>query len=186
MSRADVTAAFILTSSIAILASAQEQSGSSSLLPSQTRYLAGHGFIGTLTALVAAGRLDLPTGVRLAMTYASLPPSPPGLSDSPHLRPKFLTTVLSARHFHSLSQPPYAVPRADDIAGESPAETSDSPAQRKRAMQLILDEVHAMQKEWVGAGDGEWAAPAIINSSKVLALSVRHNEHVCADDGVDR
>lgn len=68
MARSDVTAAFILTSSIAILASAQEMSGSASLLPSGTTHLAGHGFIGTLTALVAAGQLDLATAVRLAVS----------------------------------------------------------------------------------------------------------------------
>ena len=67
MARPDVTAAFILTSSIAILASAQEMSGSSSLLPAGTTHLAGHGFVGTLTSLVAAGQLDLPAAVRLAV-----------------------------------------------------------------------------------------------------------------------
>ena len=39
-----------------------------SLLPEGTSHLVGHGFIGTLTALVAAGRLDLATGVRLAVS----------------------------------------------------------------------------------------------------------------------
>lgn len=67
MARSDVTAAFILTSSIAILASAQELSGHNSLLPSGTTHLAGHGFIGTLTSLVASSQLDLPTAVRLAV-----------------------------------------------------------------------------------------------------------------------
>lgn len=68
MARSDVTAAFILTSSIAILASAQEMSGSTSLLPLGTTHLAGHGFIGVLTSLVAAGQLDLSTAVRLAVS----------------------------------------------------------------------------------------------------------------------
>lgn len=67
MARSDVTAAFILTSSIAILASAQELSGHNSLLPPGTTHLAGHGFIGTLTSLVASSQLDLPTAVRLAV-----------------------------------------------------------------------------------------------------------------------
>ncbi|ORX39764.1 hypothetical protein BD324DRAFT_614903 [Kockovaella imperatae] len=165
MRRADVTAAFILTSSIAILASAQETAGSSSLLPRGTMYLAGHGFIGTLTALVAADRLDLPTGVRLAMMYASLSPSPSSL---PHLKPKFLSTVMSARQFHSLSGPSYTVPH---VNSDEDAESPDSSAERKRAMQLILDEVHGMQKGWWDKGGEEWAAPAIINSSKILVLS---------------
>jgi len=68
MARSDVTAAFILTSSIAILASAQELSGHNSLLPPGTTHLAGHGFIGTLTSLVASSQLDLPTAVRLAVS----------------------------------------------------------------------------------------------------------------------
>lgn len=70
MARADVTAAFILTSSIAILASAQEMSGATSMLPKGTTHLAGHGFIGTLTSLVASGQLDLPSAVRLAVSAA--------------------------------------------------------------------------------------------------------------------
>lgn len=68
MARSDVTAAFILTSSVAILASAQELSGHTSLLPPGTTHLAGHGFIGTLTSLVASSQLDLPTAVRLAVS----------------------------------------------------------------------------------------------------------------------
>lgn len=72
MARSDVTAAFILTSSIAILASAQEMSGSKSLLPPGTTHLAGHGFIGTLTSLVASSQLDLPSAVRLAVRLPSL------------------------------------------------------------------------------------------------------------------
>lgn len=68
MRRPDVTAAFVLASSIAILASEQEHHEHQELLPPGTAHLAGYGFIGTITALVAAGRLDLPTGVRLAVS----------------------------------------------------------------------------------------------------------------------
>jgi len=39
-------------------------------------------------------------------------------------------------------------------------------------MQLILDEIHALQKEWDGQGNGEWAEASIINSSKVLVVTV--------------
>jgi hypothetical protein len=39
-------------------------------------------------------------------------------------------------------------------------------------MQLILDEIHALQKEWEGQGAGEWAEASIINSSKVLVVTV--------------
>ncbi|RSH91260.1 hypothetical protein EHS25_009559 [Saitozyma podzolica] len=162
MKRPDVTAAFILTSTIAILASAQEQSGSPTLLPEGTTHLAGHGFLGTLTALVAAGRLDLGTGVRLARLYAILPPTPPNTRPSSN---RFLTTVLSARHFHSLSSPSMFVPFEDPLA-----ESSDSPQRRKRAMQLILDEIHGLQRGWELDGD-EWAGAGIINSSKVLVVT---------------
>ena len=57
-----------------VLTISQETTGSSSLLPKGTMYLAGHGFIGTLTALVAADRLDLPTGVRLAVRLYHIEP----------------------------------------------------------------------------------------------------------------
>ncbi|TXT13780.1 hypothetical protein VHUM_01147 [Vanrija humicola] len=160
MARADVTAAFILSSSIAILASEQERSGSSSLLPKGTGYLAGHGFVGTLTALVASGRLDLTTGVRLARMYASLPASPPLLPNQRHA-----TTVLSARHYHSLSSPSQSVPFEDPFGEWGDVQ------RRKRAMQLILDEVHALQHEWEVEGQGDWAEAAVINSSKVLSVT---------------
>jgi len=39
-------------------------------------------------------------------------------------------------------------------------------------MQLILDEIHALQKEWESQGTGEWAEASIINSSKVLVVTV--------------
>jgi hypothetical protein len=42
-------------------------------------------------------------------------------------------------------------------------------------MQLILDEIHALQKEWESQGTGEWAEASIINSSKVLVVTVSHN-----------
>jgi len=50
----------------------KENSGGAALLPHGTTHLAGHGFIGTLTALVAAGRLDLATGVRLSVSSPDL------------------------------------------------------------------------------------------------------------------
>ena len=42
-------------------------------------------------------------------------------------------------------------------------------------MQLILDEIHALQKEWESLGTGEWAEASIINSSKVLVVTVSLN-----------
>ena len=38
-------------------------------------------------------------------------------------------------------------------------------------MQLVLDEIHALQKEWE-VDSSEWAGAGIINSSKVLAVTV--------------
>ena len=100
--------------------------------------------------------------------YASLPSSPSTATGRP---PKYVTTVLSARHFHSLSSPPWDIPDPHIYYNPS-AELSDSPAQRRRAMQLILDEVHAMQKEWLMSEDGEWAAAGFVNSSKVFGVTV--------------
>ncbi|OCF39868.1 hypothetical protein I317_06305 [Kwoniella heveanensis CBS 569] len=187
MKRPDVTAAFILTSSLAILASAKEKDGTPTLLPEGTTHLVGHGFIGTLTALVAAGRLDLATGVRLARIYTSLPPQPPRSHPRAHL-----TTVLSARHFHSLSSPSFFVPpppsssdSTDDpfppVSTESAcdemSESSSTPLKRRRAMQLILDEIHSLQRDWEKdtSANQEWASAGIINSSKVLVVSGTHH-----------
>lgn len=184
MKRPDVTAAFILTSSVAILASAQMKKASASLIPVGTTHLAGHGFVGTLTALVVAGRLDLATGVRLAVSdlhismvplltlqrmYALLPASPRSNTSA-----RFLTTVLAARLFHSLSSPPWEDPfqMVRNIPGVD-GESSSDPERRKRAMQLVLDEIHGLQKEWQAKGnDNEWAGASIINSSKVFSISV--------------
>ena len=103
------------------------------------------------------------------MIYASLPPS--RATDLPHLKPKFQTTILSARQFHSLSGPSYTVPDPPSPDDEY-APLGDTPAERRRAMQLILDEVHGMQKTWWDRGEEGWATPAMINSSKVVVLSV--------------
>lgn len=43
---------------------------------------------------------------------------------------------------------------------------------RKRAMQLILDEIHGMQRDWEKDGGDDWAAASTINSSKVLIVTV--------------
>jgi len=43
-------------------------------------------------------------------------------------------------------------------------------------MQLILDEIHALQKEWESLGTGEWAEASIINSSKVLVVTVSYKD----------
>jgi hypothetical protein len=56
------------------------------------------------------------------------------------------------------------------------AESSDSPTQRRRAMQLILDEIHELQREWEIEGN-EWAGAGIINSSKVLVVTVSHGTY---------
>ena len=102
------------------------------------------------------------------MMWSSLPSSPP----SSNLRPrKYITTILSARQFHSLSSPPFDIEERHG-GFSSGAESSDSPAQRRRAMQLILDEVHDMQEEWALHEDDDFAAAAIINSSKVVGVTV--------------
>ena len=42
---------------------------------------------------------------------------------------------------------------------------------RRRCMQLILDEIHGLQKVWEVEGQVEWASAGIINSSKVLIVT---------------
>lgn len=42
-------------------------------------------------------------------------------------------------------------------------------------MQLILDEIHGLEREWIEQSDEgheEWAAAGIINSSKVVVVTV--------------
>lgn len=56
------------------------------------------------------------------------------------------------------------------------APKTPTPTQRRRAMQLILDEIHGLEKEWIehsDEGHEEWAAAGIINSSKVVVVTVR-------------
>ena len=103
------------------------------------------------------------------MMWSSLPSSPP----SWNLRSrKYVTTILSARQFHSLSSPPFDIEDRHSSYATG-AESSDSPAQRRRAMQLILDEVHDMQEEWALHEDDDFASAAIVNSSKVVGVTVR-------------
>lgn len=97
------------------------------------------------------------------MIWSSLPSGPPSSNKKSR---KYLTTILSARQFHSLSSPPFDIEPPYNIA-----ESSDSPAQRRRAMQLILDEVHSMQRDWAAYEDEDYAAAAIINSSKVVGVT---------------
>lgn len=59
---------------------------------------------------------------------------------------------------------------------EVPKTPIPTPTQRRRAMQLILDEIHGLEKEWIehsDEGHKEWAAAGIINSSKVVVVTVR-------------
>lgn len=59
------------------------------------------------------------------------------------------------------------VPFDDPLVGEDGEERN-----KKRAMQLILDEIHGMQREWEKEDGEEWAAASTINSSKVLIVTV--------------
>lgn len=55
------------------------------------------------------------------------------------------------------------------------------PAQRRRAMQLILDEIHGLEREWIEhseEGHEEWAAAGIINSSKVVVVTVSFKSRI--------
>jgi hypothetical protein len=60
------------------------------------------------------------------------------------------------------------------------AESSSAPQQRRRAMQLVLDEVHSLQRGWESQGGmEEWASVGIINSSKVFGVTVRFRDWHC-------
>lgn len=61
------------------------------------------------------------------------------------------------------------VPFDDPLIGEDATERN-----KKRAMQLILDEIHGMQRDWEREGGEEWAAASTINSSKVLIVTVSY------------
>jgi hypothetical protein len=62
------------------------------------------------------------------------------------------------------------VPFEDPLARDTNEDGEDKP--RKRCMQVILDEIHSMQRQWEAEGGGEWAGAGIINSSKVLIVTV--------------
>ena len=56
-------------------------------------------------------------------------------------------------------------------------------------MQLILDEIHALQKDWESGNTGDWAEASIINSSKVLVVTVsqkrmRMRPHLMGSDWI--
>ena len=57
-------------------------------------------------------------------------------------------------------------------------------------MQLILDEIHSMQRQWEAEDSGEWAAASVISSSKVLTVTVsllpiRHQHRKADLQGTD-
>ncbi|KAJ9108742.1 hypothetical protein QFC21_000062 [Naganishia friedmannii] len=102
MSRPDTKAAYVITSNLAILASAQSHAPEhTSFLPQDVTHLLGYGFIGTLTALVATDKVKLEDAVRLACIYASLPAG--GIQDDSTMgtgamRDHFMTTLLTLSH----------------------------------------------------------------------------------------
>ncbi|KAJ9104779.1 hypothetical protein QFC19_003920 [Naganishia cerealis] len=114
MLRPDIKAAYVLTSNLAILASAQQHAPEpTSFLPQDVTHLLGYGFIGTLTALVATDKVKLEDAIRLACIYASLPAG--GVQEA-HMagtltgaragtmRDHFMTTLLTLSHDTSLTR----------------------------------------------------------------------------------
>ena len=69
------------------------------------------------------------------------------------------------------------VPFEDPLVGSTEGEGN-----KKRAMQLILDEIHTLQREWEREGGEEWAAASTINSSKVLIVTVS-TDHMVTGPG---
>lgn len=105
------------------------------------------------------------------------------LPASKEISKRYLTTVLAARLFHSLSSPPWEDPfqMVRNIPGVDDGESSSDPERRRRAMQLVLDEIHLMQKEWEAKmSEHEWAGASIINSSKVFSVTVGLSRRLCS------
>lgn len=186
MDRPDIKAAYVLTSNLAILASAQAHAEpTSSFLPQDVTHLLGYGFIGTLTALVATDKVKLEDAVRLACIYAGLPPNEvtPGEQQERGTR-HWMTTLLTLSH---------------DTSRTRKYSLSDAALHHHPSAPLahVLDVIRDLQEHegWNGnllpdcaqredegygvaadAGDDwstrEWAGEAMINSQRSLVVSV--------------
>lgn len=198
MSRPDIKAAYVLTSNLAILASAQSHAPEpTSFLPQDVTHLLGYGFIGTLTALVATDKIKLEDAVRLACIYASLPAggetSQVGMQGDTSKR-HWMTTLLTLSHDTSRTRK-YSL--SDAVAhhrhpGAAATASSSSSSPLAHVLDVIRDlqehegwnenllpmcaqtedegyGVHADTGDW---STREWAGEAMINSSRTLVVSV--------------
>ncbi|KAJ9125117.1 hypothetical protein QFC22_000070 [Naganishia vaughanmartiniae] len=201
MSRPDIKAAYVITSNLAILASAQSHAPEhTSFLPQDVTHLLGYGFIGTLTALVATDKVKLEDAVRLACIYASLPAG--GIQDDTAtgsgtgaMRDHFMTTLLTLSHDtsrtrkYSLSD---AVPHhhyRSPLSTSLPTSSSTSTSPLAHVLDVIRDlQEHEgwnenllaeADEEGYGVHSGdygdwtkkEWAGEAMINSPRTLVVS---------------
>lgn len=192
MSRPDIKAAYVITSNLAILASAQSHAPEpTSFLPQDVTHLLGYGFIGTLTALVATDKVKLEDAIRLACIYASLPA---GGETSPVVNQgkkeqHWMTTLLTLSHDTSRTRK-YSL---SDAAGHRlPLTGSTTTSPLEHVLDVIRDlqehegwnenllpmcsqtedegyGVHADSGDWSGR---EWAGEAMINSPRTLVVSV--------------
>lgn len=153
MSRPDIKAAYVITSNLAILASAQSHAPEhTSFLPQNVTHLLGYGFVGTLTALVATDKVKLEDAVRLACIYASLPAG--GIQDNTKtgtgaMRDHFMTTLLTLSHDTSRTRK-YSL--SDAVAHQqhhrSPLSTSSSSSSSSSSSPLahVLDVIRDLQE----------------------------------------
>lgn len=199
MSRPDIKAAYVITSNLAILASAQSHAPQpTSFLPQDVTHLLGYGFIGTLTALVATDKVKLEDAIRLACIYASLPA---GGETSPVVNQgkkeqHWMTTLLTLSHDTSRTRK-YSL---SDAAGHRlPLTGSSTTSPLEHVLDVIRDlqehegwnenllpmcaqtedegyGVHADAGDW---SSREWAGEAMINSPRTLVVSVSGRGGLC-------
>lgn len=212
MASPDLTAAFILASNVALLASHAElrESNNGCWLPRGTTHLLGHGFIGALSCLVVAQRIALGDAVRLAVTWASLRPLPVATRER---KVEHMTTLMAVaadpalRHRrHSLTDLDFL--EYEKTLAESRSRGSGAEEPIRRALRLVRDlQLHqgwnenlaylrsgsewpAPQGQGPAGGDSDdvdlerwrWAGEAQVNGATQLVLSGTKREVIMCID----
>lgn len=189
MDRPDIKAAYVLTSNLAILASAQAHAEpTSSFLPQDVTHLLGYGFIGTLTALVATDKVKLEDAVRLACIYASLPPHEVSPGEAPGKGTRhWMTTLLALSHDtsrtrkYSLSDAIHHHPSASPLAHvlDVIRDLQEHEGWNENLLPMCAqseDEGYGVVAEAGDWSTREWAGEAMINSPRSLVVSVSAND----------
>lgn len=163
MASPDLTAAFILASNVALLASHAELRSMDGLLPRGTTHLLGHGFIGALTCLVVTQRIALGDAVRLAVTWASLRPLPVATRER---KVEHMTTLMAVAADPALKHRRHSLTDLDFLEYEktlaNSRQAADGEEPIRRALRLVRDlQLHQGWNEnlaYLRSGS-EWPAP---------------------------